>query len=313
MDFLEWAKDRKLPSSLQTREGWGKLFEYHRSLEPHVHQIEPTNFCPYSCIMCPRDKYMKRKIGYMEVEVYKKIIDEINTYRNSQVNEIELFHFGESLFHPNIYHMIKYANNLKLVLSVNPQELNKEKQKKLLESNPYKIILSLDSMTEESYKKIRGKHADSLKAINNIKGLLETKSLIKNSSIIVVRVIDMSINNSEIQAFTNYWKAYECVIEIRKFFAWNKEEYKELGKVEKYPPYMPCPFSWQYVAVQWNGDVVPCCRDYNGELVMGNIKNESLKSIWNGASYKEFRHKMASGKGLATFCEDCLKIYYNEG
>ena len=61
MDFLKWAKSRTLPKALQTRAGWAQLFEHSRTEEPHIHQIEPTNVCPYTCIMCPRHNNMTRE------------------------------------------------------------------------------------------------------------------------------------------------------------------------------------------------------------------------------------------------------------
>jgi MoaA/NifB/PqqE/SkfB family radical SAM enzyme len=124
---------KHLPSCLQNRKGWADMFELKRTMEPHIHQIEPTNHCPYSCIMCPRPKHMKRRKGYMELSVYRMIIDEISDYSPSvRDKEIELFHFGESLLHPGLVDMINYASGkqLKIVLSVNGPLLNIDLAKK---------------------------------------------------------------------------------------------------------------------------------------------------------------------------------------
>lgn len=59
-------KVEDLPASFRSRAGWAELFELQRPSEPHIHQIEPTNHCPYQCIMCPRSTKMTRELGFME-------------------------------------------------------------------------------------------------------------------------------------------------------------------------------------------------------------------------------------------------------
>lgn len=315
MDFLKWADGRKMPKALQTRTGWAQFFEHHRSEEPHIHQIEPTNHCPYECIMCPRHANMKRKKGFMEMDLFRKIIDETATFSpKTRDKEIELFHFGESLFHPQLPEMVSYASaaGLKPTLSINPGDLNHTLIDDLLASNPYKIIVSLDSMHAQKYKNIRGNYADIERAVANNKLLLKAQQKLNSTTKIITRMIVMKNNQDEVEDYVKFWEANGSTVELRDFFPWNHEELKKLGMVKKYPTAMPCPFPWQYIVVQWNGDVVACCRDYNGILKLGNVHNLSLKEIWNGQSYQDFREKMSSSKDLPNSCQECLSIYYTE-
>ncbi len=32
----------------------------------------------------------------------------------------------------------------------------------------------------------------------------------------------------------------------------------------------------------WTGEVIPCCYDFDGRMVLGNIYKESIESIWHG-------------------------------
>jgi radical SAM protein with 4Fe4S-binding SPASM domain len=48
--------------------------------------------------------------------------------------------------------------------------------------------------------------------------------------------------------------------------------------------------------INWNGDVVPCCRDTNGHNVFGNIFEKTLKEIWNGNEARSFRKKIIESK-----------------
>lgn len=314
MDFLKWAKSNTLPSALQSREGWAALFEYHRTATPHIHQIEPTNHCPYSCLMCPRKRLMIRQKGYMDLTVFQKIIDEIVTYpAETREKEIELFHFGESLLHPQLPEMISYISDrqLKATLSINPGELTAPLIDRLLQASPFQIIVSIDSMDPVTYRKLRGPYADLAAAVANTKLLLTKHHAACSRTSVTIRMIVMHENRSESEHFTKYWQERRANVELRDFFPWNDKEIATLGPTEHYPPHMPCPFPWQYLVVQWNGDVVACCRDYNGRLVLGNVMENSLQDIWNGENARRLREGIATGKGLDRLCEECLQLYCN--
>ncbi len=311
------SRDRRparYPSCLQSRSGWAEYLELLRTPEPHLHQIEPTNHCPYSCIMCPRPTEMNRSLGFMELDLFRKVIDEVAGYSEPvRSKEIELFHFGESLLHKKLDQMIRYSSerNLRVTLSVNGPQLTPEMAGRVLGARPFRLIVSLDGDDAESYRAIRGKNADFEKALRNIEGLVKVHSDIKSKTRISIRMIRMRRNEGQIEAYRARWKQQNMEVEIRDFFPWGETKMASLGEYEQYPPYMPCPFPWQYVVVQWNGDVVPCCRDYNAVLKIGNVKNSTLKQIWNGREYREFRSQMASVVFRNNpVCKQCLSLYH---
>jgi radical SAM protein with 4Fe4S-binding SPASM domain len=304
-----------LPAFMRNRKGWGKYFELSRQRQPHLHQIEPTNACTYSCIMCPRSKKMKRKIGYMKLDLFRKVIDEVAQYNEDvKKKEIELFHFGESLLHPEIVEMNSFAvsKGLNTVLSVNAIEFTPEIAGKLIEGNAGKIIVSLDGVDQEGFKKIRGRCINYEEAVRNIECASEFVKSINSKTHLMVRMILLNMNSDKKEEFTEYWQSKGIEVEIRNFFPWGEQDMVHLGQYEKFPLAMPCPFAWQYLVVQWNGDVVACCRDYNAENIMGNAQNESLEEIWNSNKYKAFREEMVRGNFQNSICKPCLELYQSE-
>lgn len=287
-----------------------------RSAEPHLHQIEPTNHCPYTCVMCPRPHHMTRKTGFMDISLYKKVIDEVATYSEPvRSKEIELFHFGESLLHTELDKFVGYASdrNLKVTLSVNGPHLTQRLSEKILTQKPFRIIISLDGNDQETYQAIRGKSAHFDKAVRNIEELASIHRRMASGTKVTVRMIEIGINTRQANEFKRRWEKENIEVEIRKFFPWGEKDMVELGHFEKYPPGMPCPFPWQYLVVQWNGDVVPCCRDFNAAITLGNVKESSLKEIWNSTRYEDFRQQMASGEFHNNpICSPCLDIYYTD-
>ena len=59
-------------------------------------------------------------------------------------------------------------------------------------------------------------------------------------------------------------------------------------------PWSGCTRPWRSTYVTANGNVLPCCiapfstRDYAG-LILGNVFEQPIQEIWNGARYEEFR------------------------
>lgn len=309
-------KNESLPASLRSRKGWSEMFELKRPAEPHVHQIEPTNHCPYACIMCPRSHKMTRGLGFMEMDLYYKLIDEIAQYSvETREKEIELFHFGESLLHPKIDEMVGYASDrdIKIVLSVNAPHLQRELAERILERKPYKITISLDGSDEKSYRKIRGPVANFDKALKNINSLIQIHKKLNSRTELIARMIELNDNKHQRSDFRNLFKSLNIKVEFQSFFPWTESELAELGTYQAYPVNMPCPFPWEYLVVQWHGTIVPCCRDYNSFNVMGNVKDTSLKEIWNSREYAAFRAQHACGNFADNeFCKDCMSIYGTE-
>jgi radical SAM protein with 4Fe4S-binding SPASM domain len=86
-----------------------------------------------------------------------------------------------------------------------------------------------------------------------------------------------------------------------------------------------CSFPWSSVTVLADGSVVPCCFDYDGKCVLGDLNREPLESIWNGSRYRAFRKEHTSGdlshNPLCGNCEapkspkrygDYLRLYFND-
>jgi len=71
----------------------------------------------------------------------------------------------------------------------------------------------------------------------------------------------------------------------------------------------PCsgPFKYKFIAA--NGDVLVCCLDTDKQLVIGNIKENTLDEIWD--SEKAHRIRMAHITGdLSEFpvCQHCPNL-----
>ncbi|MEQ8764686.1 MAG: SPASM domain-containing protein [Planctomycetota bacterium] len=74
-----------------------------------------------------------------------------------------------------------------------------------------------------------------------------------------------------------------------------------------------CQQAAQYLKVDVNGDVYPCCHGGDPpDLKMGNLFESSLEEVWNGPEYQKLRSEFQTGE-LRKTCRECVFFRQNSG
>ena len=273
------------------------LFKLEKSLgNPIIREIEPTNMCMMDCIMCPR-KNMKRKLGYMDFTLFKKIINQ------AKWNEsIWLHHFGDPLMHPKIFEMIEYVKSrgINPRLSTNPNLLTEENCKKIFDSGLDMIVISLDGIDNSTYKYFRGKNANYEEAVKKINRLIKMKNERKSKLIIELSMVKMKLNKDQGNKFESIWnkKGVNRVI-VKQFITFDGSDEKILtqGDKETFSKSFKkendyCSEPWAGFAINLDGIAVACCYDCHNKYIIGDLKKESLKEIWNNTQMRKLRRQV---------------------
>jgi MoaA/NifB/PqqE/SkfB family radical SAM enzyme len=74
------------------------------------------------------------------------------------------------------------------------------------------------------------------------------------------------------------------------------------GLLRDSPTYCPAPYD--QLVIQWNGDVVACCTDYEGLTKTANVFAGSLEEIWRGQTRRRRLEDMLAGR-LLDVCARC--------
>ena len=56
--------------------------------------------------------------------------------------------------------------------------------------------------------------------------------------------------------------------------------------------------------ILWDGDAVPCCLDFDGKVILGNVFQTSISEVWNSKKSRDFREAHASQK-FPEMCRTC--------
>lgn len=286
---------------------------------PTVLWIEPTNKCNLKCIMCPQSLISEGQLGFMDWHVYKKIIDEAKQFTSSAY----LLLAGESLLHKDIYKMIRYAadNNIRPLVNTNGTTLTSEgKRVALLESGVKHITFAFDGYNKETYEKTRigAKYEDVIRGIREFLKEKKKRNLKEPYVAITTLEIGKDCYKDKEKSKKKFYESFEG-LPVDQFIVktpntWGGE-FKDTDKFTP-PPldknrFYPCSHLWSTMSICWDGTVVPCCFEYFNNYVLGNVKEKSLKDIWNDEPMLKLRRAMLDGTyhALDPTCEDCAILY----
>jgi radical SAM protein with 4Fe4S-binding SPASM domain len=69
-------------------------------------------------------------------------------------------------------------------------------------------------------------------------------------------------------------------------------------------------FRSRVLQITWRGDVIPCCFDYNADVVFGNLIENELETIFNSSAYLQFITDHIKGRIMNYLpCRSCNKCF----
>jgi len=231
-------------------------------------------------------------MGTMDMKLYKKII---NNCKKLNIKIITLSFFGEPFLDKTIIDKIRYAKEKGMLVSFysNASLLNEELAKQIILSGLDNITISFDGYSKATYEKIRKKlNFDVVK--RNVLNLIRIRrEMNKTHPKINLVLVELEENKMEIKQFYQEWDKKVDSINIINMRNWandiQKEGTKESFHFNKKMKRKPCALIWQKMIVDWNGDVVLCCDDWNHSTILGNLKKQTIEEIWKGEKLKQIR------------------------
>ena len=266
--------------------------------------IEITNICNLKCKFCPETK---RKKQIININDFEEIIRKIHNYTNLVCLHVK----GEPLMHSDLSEILKILEkyNLKANITTNGT-LIKENLEVIKNSKAVRQLnFSLHSSTQNemfSNKYLQNifESVEELKDIIISYRLWNLKDIKENNiNLEVIRSIEDYYNLKDLkQSLTEneFLKLKENIfINQDKEFKWpdtNKEVIIEKGR---------CLALKEQIAILVDGTVVPCCLDNNGDILLGNIFEETLEEILNKPKSMEIKKNFEKRIISCKLCKTC--------
>ena len=296
-----------------------KLEEY-RSKEPVVYNIETTNACNMRCEMCPRTTMMTRSIENLDMDTYRKIVDQLEPFSDSQWQRWESFveekyhisrndmsenHFflyiipkvivmhgyGDPLLDKNMPERVKLLTekNITSYFSCNPANIDIDRTMETFKNGLGYVKYSVEATGDARHKEVRGSASNFTESYNNILRVLDLKEKHGYKTTLVITMLNLNKpwQREEWQKLQEAFKGLDVYIYLKSqdqlWYENTRQQTQSIHWIEF------CQFPWSSMTIKSNGEATQCVEDFNNEIVLGNAKTESLYDIWNGEKYHRFR------------------------
>lgn len=283
---------------------------------PVAVSAELTNNCNLKCPHCPSGSgNMRRKHGFMEPELFKKVMSELTPY----LYNVNLYFQGEPMMHPYFFSFIQSCNRVNSIVSTNGHYLSEENSEKLVRSKLNKLIVSVDGTDQESYSAYRI-NGDLKRVIEGLKNVTDAKKRYKSSLRVEIQFIVSRYNEKQIPTIKQLAKMVHASLTLKsmqiydneKMESWLPSDKRFRRYIKKEGSYiinnsMPdrCARLWFNPVITWDGKVLPCCFDKDAEYVMGDLNQDSFREIWEGPKYRIFRKSILNGRHMIDMCRNC--------
>lgn len=278
--------------------------------------VEVTNICNANCSFCVYG-HMKRPKRIMSNEQFERCIAWYSDYGGGELSFTPIV--GDPLVDKNLIDKIRTARKMEKIkyiyIYTNLIGLGNFNTKDFLLSGINKMDISTCIGSREMYRRIFGVDKYDV-VMSNLKSLLEENRKLGNKV-----KIDISLRCEKPYALVRSSSDYKEIVKLygrhpgildNEYDNWTGViDTKDLPKgqlfkkIKKMPE--PCSLFYKGLIVLANGDVGACwCRDFETQLVVGNINNGSLSDVWNGKKLKELRENWKRGV-IPDICTRCLQ------
>jgi len=258
--------------------------------------IESSSSCNIKCDHCFRQYLDVPESALMQFEVYQKIVDECAEWK---LFTLKFSMRGEPTLHPQIVDMVEYAKmkGIKEVwINTNGSMLTESLCKGLIKAGLDCLTISFDGLGEmyESIRKplIYSEMLDKLKLLSSLR-----KELSSQKPYLTAQTLWSAIKDDP-ESYKNVMKDLVDKISYNIDF-----DFKDIH-FEPDPDYV-CYRLWQRLSITSKGNVLKCPSDFEQQEVLGNIKDHSIKYIWDTIQEEE-RNRHLAGKRLESkVCKKC--------
>jgi radical SAM protein with 4Fe4S-binding SPASM domain len=264
-------------------------------------EIEFSNHCNSNCQYCPRQHIKDVPLGHMDINLFKRIIDELEEYPNIV---LQLHRRGESLLHPKFNSMIRYLEkkSFKLQLATNAILLNEELSD-LLAGALYFISFSIDHPM--MYSKSRGIDCYT-KVENNILDFLKINNGRTRTQVSMVETDSTSAK--VINEFVLLWR--KKVDRVRIYQEHSKNgKYGSLSIKRKSEKKCVKPFT--DIVIFYDGQIARCNHDWQSPP-MGNLNQKTIIDVFNNDNYCALRKQHLDSNITDELCKNCESWYAEE-
>lgn len=267
--------------------------------------IEITNVCNLKCSFCPPSK---RAAGFMELSLIQGVFEQVKAY-----TDIVTFHIkGEPLIHPQLGVFLEHAqlSGLKVNLTSNGTLIHKVGEVLLQQDALRQVNFSLHSLEEDSTEATKLAYLEPILAFS--------KEASKKGIFISLRLWNGDVSSNQwlfsyLENTFNLPNTLSQAIIMGKGIKLAERIYLNQDEVFEWPSLSApcygvtgtCHGLRNQLGILVDGTVVPCCLDNEGDIPLGNIKDESLQDLLNKPRVLQIVKGFEEQRLVEDLCQRC--------
>ncbi|UTW51652.1 radical SAM protein [bacterium SCSIO 12827] len=277
--------------------------------------IEVTSTCNARCVMCPIEEW-ERSVNFMPDDIFNKIVEDMRPHVD-WIEEVSLHIDGEPLMDKKLEAkliVMKEMGIKSVMITSNAGLMWEHRSESLLKAGLDRVDFSIDGATKETFEAIRLR-LNFEECVTNIENFLKVRDRLgKTDDVhVTIRMTVSETNCDEYEDFKAYWKpllgkndrVYGKL--LHNWGAWAEEFAPGSGIDKTALNNRACPSPWVNFNIFTDGRVPLCCVDFNADLEMGNVVDNTIQEIWQNPVSRNARQQMLEqGRNWSAKCVDCL-------
>ena len=268
--------------------------------------LEITNVCNLRCSFCPG---VRREPGFLSLEGFQSLAARLRPH----TEYLYLHLMGEPLLHPQLEEVLDRAMELGFKVMITTNGTLLEERGAVLCAAPAveKVSISLHSFEGNGGTGLEG-YLDSCLRFAKTAPRAGKRCALRLWNLDGADAAGDNRRNGEIlaaleDAFPKPWKEGRrgTTLAPNIFLEWGEKfNWPDLSAPEE-DRHSFCYGLRDQVGVLWDGTVVPCCLDHEGDIPLGNLYRQSLEDILNSGRARALYDGFSQGRAVEGLCRRC--------
>lgn len=223
----------------------------------------------------------------MDRDLFEHILKQLH---GREIKKFTIQGYGEPLLDKNFCHFVRRVKqelDCPTFTVSNGSIITPELAQEMVDSGLDKIKISFYGTNKAEYEAVHRKLSYE-KTVEGIEALIAAKRAARSKMII------------RLQYIGKWWKflpfAWQWATKVRIGYntLHNYGDGREYNSTQGTPK--PCPIlSEPILQILWTGEVVPCCYDFDGKMILGDLRTQTIEEVWEGERYQAIRAAHVSG------------------
>ncbi len=268
--------------------------------------LEITNVCNLRCAFCPGTR---RTPGFLAPADFRTLAAKLRPH----TEYLYLHLMGEPLLHPQLEEILALGADLgfRVMITTNGTLLGERGEVLCASPAVEKVSISLHSFEGSGGEGLEN-YLDQCICFARRASAAGKKCALRLWNLDGDGTRGANRQNSEILAalegaFPKPWKAGRrgTTLAPNIFLEWGEKfDWPDLSAPEGEGPGF-CYGLRDQAGVLWDGTVVPCCLDHEGDIPLGNLYRQTLEEILTGSRAQAIYSGFSQGRAQETLCRRC--------